>query len=259
MSLLRHPTPDPITDFFEFTKSAATQRSQDDLAHWQYWKEQGKQPEHLVPLLKSFAPVIAQAVRTYRAPTVQPAAFHAAATKQAIEAFESYDPNRGAALATHVIGRMKKLQRENNKLQNKAYIPEGKASQIGKIQRAQSTLREDLERDPTAQEIAQHMGRPVKQITSVLGAMKKDIVASQFENDPTKVLGSREAEVLDLLPLSLTQEQNEVFDHLFGKNGKRQISATNEIASTLGKNPSQVSRIRTAILNQLQEHMRRSY
>ena len=49
------------------------------------------------------------------------------------------------------------------------------------------------------------------------------------------------------------------FDHLFGKNGKRHITATNEIASELGKNPSQVSRIRTAILNQFQDHMRRSF
>jgi DNA-directed RNA polymerase specialized sigma subunit len=152
---------------------------------------------------------------------------------------------------------MKKLQRENNKLQNKAYIPEGKASQIGKIQRAQSFLRDDLEREPTTLEIAKHMGKPAKQIQGVLSSMKKDIVASQFESDPTKILGGREQEVLDLLPFSLTPEQNEVFDHLFGKNGKRHITATNEIATALGKNPSQVSRIRTAILNQFQEHMRR--
>jgi DNA-directed RNA polymerase specialized sigma subunit len=190
---------------------------------------------------------------------VQQSAFEAAATKQAIEAFESYDPNRGAALATHVIGRMRKLQRENNKLQNKAYIPEGKASQIGKIQRAQSFLRDDLEREPTPLEIAKQMGRPVKAIQGVLGSMKKDIVASQFESDPTKVLSSREQEVLDLLPYSLTPEQTEVFDHLFGRNGKAHITATNEIAAKLGKNPSQVSRIRTAILSQFQDHMRRSY
>lgn len=249
----------PIDDFFaSLEKNAATERSQKDLAYWQYWNENGRQPEHLEPLLKSFKPVIAQAVNTYRAPTVQKSAFEAAATKQAIEAFASYDPNRGAALATHVIGRMKKLQRENNKLQNKAYIPEGKAAWIGKIQRAQSTLRDDFEREPTALEIAKHMGRPVKQIQSVLGSMKKDIVASQFESDPTKIPTAREQEVLDLLPFSLTSEQKEVFDHLFGQNGKRRITATNEIASALGKNPSQVSRIRTAILNLFQEHMKSS-
>lgn len=249
----------PVDDFFGHKKTAAGQRSQDDLERWQHWNEHGRKPEHLEPLLKSFKPVITQAVNTYRAPTVQRSAFEAAATKQAIEAFESYDPNRGAALATHVIGRMKKLQRENNKLQNKAYIPEGKASQIGKIQRATSQLRDDLEREPTALEIAKHMGRPVKAIQGVLGAMKKDIVASQFESDPTKIPTAREQEVLDLLPYSLSAEQKEVFDHLFGKNGKRHITATNEIASELGKNPSQVSRIRTAILNQFQDHMRRSF
>lgn len=249
----------PIEELFAHKKVAASQRSQDDLERWQHWNTNGRKPEHLEPLLKSFKPVIRQAVNTYRAPTVQPAAFEAAATKQAIEAFESYDPNRGAALATHVIGRMKKLQRENNKLQNKAYIPEGKASQIGKIQRAQSFLRDDLEREPTAIEIAQHMGRPVKAVQGVLGAMKKDIVASQFESDPTKIPTQREQEVLDLLPFSLTHEQNEVFDHLFGKNGKPQVTATNEIAAKLGRNPSQISRIRTAILTQFQDHMRRSF
>lgn len=249
----------PIDDFFEHRKTAASQRAQDDLDRWHHWNTNGRQPEHLEPLLRSFKPVITQAVNTYRAPTVQKSAFEAAATKQAIEAFQSYDPNRGAALATHVIGRMKKLQRENNKLQNKAYIPEGKASQIGKIQRAQSFLRDDLEREPTALEIAKHMGRPVKQIQGVLGAMKKDIVASQFESDPTKLPTAREQEVIDLLPYSLTEEQKEVFDHLFGHNGKKKIRETNEIAAALGKNPSQVSRIRTAILGKFQEHMKRTY
>lgn len=249
----------PVDEFFEHVKIAASQRSQDDFARWTHWNENGRQPVHLEPLLKSFKPVIAQAVNTYRAPTVQKSAFEAAATKQAIEAFESYNPNRGAALATHVIGRMKKLQRENNKLQNKAYIPEGKASQIGKIQRAQSFLRDDLEREPTMQEVASHMGRPLKAVAGVLGSMKKDIIASQFESDPTKIVSAREAEVLDLLPYALSQEQNEVFDHLFGRNGKKQVTATNEIASALGKNPSQVSRIRSSILSQYQEHMKRSF
>ena len=248
----------PIDDFFDHKKTAASQRSQDDFKQWQYWDANGRKPEHLEPLLKSFKPVITQAVNMYRAPTVQKSAFEAAAAKQAIEAFHSYDPNRGAALATHVIGRMKKLQRENNKLQNKAYIPEGKASQIGKIQRTQSFLRDDLEREPTMLEIAKQMGRPVKAIQGVLGAMKKDIVASQFESDPTKIPTAREQEVLDLLPYSLTSEQKEVFDHLFGQGGKQRITATNEIATALGKNPSQVSRVRTSILNLFQEHMKRS-
>jgi DNA-directed RNA polymerase specialized sigma subunit len=249
----------PIDDFFGHRKSAASQRAEADLDRWHNWNNNGRQPGHLEPLLKSFKPVITQAVNTYRAPTVQKSAFEAAATKQAIEAFETYNPNAGAALATWVIGRMKKLQRENNKLQNKAYIPEGKAGQIGKIQRAQSFLREDLEREPTVQEIAKQMGRPVKQIQGVLGAMKKDIVASQFENDPTKIPTAREQEVLDLLPYSLTHEQKEVFDHLYGLNGKRRILETNEIAAALGKNPSQVSRIRTSILTQFQDHMKRSF
>lgn len=247
----------PIEEFFHHRKTATAQRAQDDLDRWQFWNNNGRQPEHLQPLLKSFKPVITLAVNTYRAPTVQKAAFEAAATIQAIRAFESYDPNRGAALATHVIGHMKKLHRENNKLQNKAYIPEGKSSLIGKIQRAQGTLRDDLEREATDEEVARHMGRSVKQIKGVLTSMKKDIVASQFESDPTRVPAAREQEVLDLLPYSLTPEQNEVFNHLFGKNGKRQITTTNEIAAALGKNPSQISRLRTAILGKFQEHMKR--
>lgn len=247
----------PIEDFFHHRKTAATQRAQDDLERWQFWNDNGRKPEHMEPLLKSFRPVIAQAVNTYRAPTVQKSAFEAAATIQAIQAFQSYDPNRGAALATHVIGRMKKLQRENNKLQNKAYIPEGKASLIGKIQRAQGTLREDLEHEPTIEEVARHMGRPTKQIQGVLSSMKKDIVASQFESDPTRVPAAREQEVIEMLPYGLTPEQNQVYDHLFGKNGKRQLTTTNEIAAALGKNPSQISRLRTAILGKFQEHMKR--
>jgi DNA-directed RNA polymerase specialized sigma subunit len=248
----------PLEELDEYDKTATTERSQNDFNKWNTWMQGGQKPEHLEPLLAAFKPVITQAVNTYRAPTVQKSAFEAAAIKHAIEAFKTYDPNRGAALATHVIGRMKKLQRENNKVHNKAYIPEGKAQLIGPIQRATTALREDLEREPEAHEIARHLGVPVKRVQSVIGSMKKDIMASQFESDPTKIISGRDQEVLDLLPYSLKSEEKEVFDYLFGRNGKPRLDKTNDIARALGKNPSQISRFRTSILDQYNEHMKRS-
>lgn len=101
----------PIEEFFHHRKTATAQRAQDDLDRWQFWNNNGCKPEHMQPLLKSFKPVITLAVNTYRAPTVQKAAFEAAATIQAIQAFESYDPNRGAtAMATYHLPHHKPKQ-----------------------------------------------------------------------------------------------------------------------------------------------------
>lgn len=248
----------PISKFFENKKLAASQRAERDLEYWHHWNNNGRKPEHLEPLLQSFKPVIAQAVNKYRAPTVSKSAFAAEATKLVIKAFSDYDPNR-AALATFVIGHMPKLQREGNRVQNKAYIPEGKASLIGHIQRAQSQLRGDLDREPTIAEVAQHLGKTEHQVHSVLGAMKKDIVASQFDTDPTKTLPARMQEILDFLPESLKPDERQVFEYIYGQNGKPKITETNGIALAVGKNPSQVSRIRTAISAKIDENMKRHF
>lgn len=243
----------PVESFLTTKQAALQQKREQELHQLHLWKQTGK-PEHLEPLLKSYEPLVAQKLRQFKAPAVNESAFRAELQKHLIGAFESYDPSRGAVLSTHVENRLKKAQRYNNKYQNIGYIPEGQSQHIGRINKAQDELTDQFGRPPTHDEIADHIGQPVKMVAKVLKAQRRDIPASTFENDPTEIAMHRDQEVLSLLPYNLSADEKQVFNHIFGQNGFRQISSTNDIAKALGKSPSQVSRLKTSILKKYDQY-----
>lgn len=243
----------PVEEFLKEKNAALQQKRDQELQHLNTWR-QTQDPAHLEPLLKSYEPVVAMKMRQYKAPALNEAAFRAELQKHLIGAFQSFDPSRGAQLSTHVENRLRKVQRFNNRFQNMAYIPEGQAQHIGRINKAKDELAEQFGRDPTHDEIADHIGMPVKQVSKVIGSQRRDIPASTFESDPTEIAMHRDQEVLDLLPYNLSKDETQVFNHIFGQNGARQIGSTNDIAKTLGKSPSQVSRLRTSILKKYQQY-----
>ena len=243
----------PVESFLQ-TKEAAVQKKRDwEHNQLQLWK-QTQDPEHLQPLIQSYAPVINNKVRQFKAPSVNEAAFKAELTRHLIGAFESFDPSRGAQLATHVENRLRKAQRYNAKYQNVAYIPEGQSSHIGKINRATNELTEQFGRPPTHNEIADHLSMSPKLVSKVIGSQRRDVRASSFENDPTEIAMHRDQEVLDLLEYNLTPDEKAVFSHIFGKNGAQKTDSTNVIAQRLNKSPSQISRLRTSLLEKYRKY-----
>lgn len=243
----------PIDDLL-LTKEAELQKKrQQELQHLDTWR-QSKKPEHLEPLLKAFEPVVANKMRLLKAPAVPEAAFRAELQKQLINAFETYNPNRGAQLSTWVESNLRRAQRYNTRFQNAAYIPEGQARHIGPIQKAQDELREQFGRDPTHDELGDHLGMPPKRVAKIISAQRRDIPASSFETDPTELALQRDHEVLDLLPFNLTHDEREVFNHLYGREGRPQMQSTNELAKKLGKSAPQISRIRTSILQKYNQY-----
>lgn len=245
--------PTPVDAFLQTKEAALEQKRQWEAGQLQLWK-QTKDPQHLEPLIKSYEPVIAQKVRQYKAPSVNEAAFRGVLTTHLIHAFESFDASRGAQLSTHVENRLKKAQRFNTRHQNFAYIPEAQASHIGKINRATNELAEQFGRDPTHLEVADHLGLAPKLVSKIINAQRKDVRASSFESDPTEVEMHRDQEVLDLLPYNLTPEENSVFNHIFGRNGVARTDSTNVIAQKMNKSPSQISRLRTSILQKYKKY-----
>lgn len=237
----------PVDEFLREKNAALTAKRENELSMLNTWRKT-KQPEHLEPLIKAYEPLVGQKLRAFKAPSVNEEAMRAELQKHLIGAFESYDPSRGALLSTHVENRLRKAQRYNNRFQNFAYIPEGQARYIGGIKRTQDELSEQFGRPPTHDEIADHMGISPKQVNKVLSSQRRDVPASSFASDPTEIAMHRDQEVLSLLPYNLNDEEKKVFNHIFGQEGARKISSTNDIAKALGKTPSQVSRLRTSIL-----------
>lgn len=240
------PGKNPIDEYQDAVLEKRAERDQHHLQLWQTWK-QDPTPNNLQPLLKQFDRTFGAAVKTIKAPNVNEAAFRGVLAKNAISAFESYDPNRGASLTTHVTNYIQKAKRFNTKAQNMAYIPEDKVKYIGKIDAARDELRDDLGRDPTHQEIGSRVGISGKLVKEIQGLRRADIRASSFQSDPVGHVGSRDREVISLLKTELKGDDLTVYNYLYGQNGMPKIESTGDIAKRMGKSPSQISRIKNHI------------
>jgi DNA-directed RNA polymerase specialized sigma subunit len=246
--------PNPVDEYMGAKEAHNEDRKAVDLHHWETWRQGGRQPEHLEPLFQRFQPLINQAVSQWRAPAIPKSVFEAEVKEHMIKAFSNYDPDK-AALSTHVTNSIMRAHRYNDKHQNMAYIPKGQTQHIGAIQRVQNQLNEQLGRDPSREEIADALQMRPKQVGRIMTSMRRDVSSSKFDFDPTPRSVARETEVLDIIEPSLTHEEKRVFNHLYGRNDAETIRSTSAIARKLGKNPSQISRIRTSILKKVEDGM----
>lgn len=256
--------PDPLDEALKERDKVAAQKTADDLKAWETWKR-NPTPENMDVLVNRFKPVLEAKSRMWRGPKTNKPAMYTNLLINAGEAFETYDPNKGAALRTHLENKLRPSHRFNIQHQNYGYMPEEQVRNISKVDQAKDVLREELGRDPTPFEIANKANQQFgltgrkklteKRVNRIIEGQRKDIVGSSFESDPTPFAINREREVAGLLRPELDNDQQQVFDYLYGKNGKPQVTSTTQLAKLLGKSPSQISRLRTGILKKFEEHI----
>jgi len=252
-------TIDPVEDYFEEKEKSAAARNTEDLQVYGKWKTKPTK-RNLGSLLKRFEPEINKRVNMWKARAVPTAAFKADLTKNAITAFENYDPTRGAALRTHVNNMMRRSQRFNAKYQNVAFIPEEKTALISPINKAKDHLHDELGKAPGHADIARWLNdRPnllpkrvqgritPKLVRTVEKYQIKDIPGGKFESDPSAKTISFERETLSLLRTALKGDEKTVYDYMFGQQGKPKVTSTGQIAKRMGKSPSQISRLKKRV------------
>ena len=251
----------PLDAYLKTKTAARTQRAQNEHALWEKWKASGEHPDHLQPLLEAYDPNLSYKAKQWKAPTVPASAFKLELQSHLIKAFKTYDPTKGAALNTHVEIRLQKAKRYNGKNQNMAYIPEGQTKEISKITQAHDHLSEELGRAPTPTEIADYSGLKPKQVETIQRAMRRDIPGSMFESDPqeTQRRGSYEEQQIHVVANTLPQmfpnkpEMHTLFNHIFGTNDHEKITSTGALAKQMGKNQSQIARMKTQLGTHLQK------
>jgi len=250
--------PNPVQSFQDFRTQQSVARQNREIQLWQQWKQapEKEKVKYLEPLLNVYEPTFQKKVNDWSrgAAAIQPVAFKAELEKHFIGALNTYNPDK-AALSTHVEMRLQKAKRHVIQHQNLAYIPEGQVAHIGKLRNAQMQLQEDLGRMPTPDELGDHLGMPAKRVNTILQSLKKDVPSSKFESDPTASHVGREREVLSLLQYSLPPDEKELFEYLYGQNGKPQIQSTNELAKRLNKSAPQISRIKTSIIKKYKSYL----
>ena len=228
-----------------------------EMEMWHAWKKAGEHPDKLVPLLSSLQPIIQHHVNIYAGHVPIPtAAIEAEVTKHVIKGLHTYDPDRGAQLSTWLHSQARGVRRFVTANQNLARIPEERSYRIGDYDRAYSHLSEQLDRAPTAHEIADNMKVPVKQVQKLANERHKNLIASLASSeDPFIEETPRSREVLRLIEYELTPTELQVFEHLTGRNGKNKTKSTSEIARRLGWNDSKVSQVKDAISKKIHPYL----
>ena len=173
-----------------------------DLEFFQRWKQTGSK-EDLGKLVGQFEPLMFKQVKRLQG-SVPPAALSAEAKKQTIIALQTYDPDKGAALSTHIYNRLNKLKRINSKYQNAVRLPENQHFTYSEFNNSLERLTENLNRDPTDNELASDLGWAKKEVKRLRERLYKDLyesgtdVASTYTKfDQTHILKSLVEENLD--------------------------------------------------------------
>jgi DNA-directed RNA polymerase specialized sigma subunit len=192
-----------------------------DIAVWREWK--GNQTENnMQKVLDRMNPVVQGEVNRWSGTLARPL-LELEAKRLASEAIKSYSPGRGAALATHVTNRLRKLSRISYTHQNVARIPEYQTMQFHTYQSAKSDLEDKLGREPSGAELSQQLGWSRPYLSRFQTSLRTEFLESG-EPPPIFDKPSDDARVIDFIYNDLPPQQQTIFQHTTGYMGSPVLS-----------------------------------
>lgn len=224
-----------------------TGRAQQDYEYWKTWKS-SPSPDNLRPLLDSLEADIDRKVREFQLAPVPPAAVRGAANAAVVRALNTFNPNKGATVRTHVNWHLKKVRAFVAKHQNVGRIPEHRVYKITEFKNAKDELTQKIGHEPDAATLASDLGWSTAEVGRMERELRKDLVASRsLEVDLLPEMDSaRDREVLRYIYHELSPDERLVFEYSIGANGKPKLSA-GKIAEKMKISQPKVSRIRRKI------------
>ncbi len=217
-------------------------------------------------LMKSLEPAIVSAANTYRAAPLPTQTMLLEAKRLAGQAAKDWDHKSGMSLASYV-GTMvrQRLYRWVTQHQNVARMPEAQVGQIGHFQLAINDLSSRLGREPTTDEVADHMAIHPRFVSRLRRALRSDLIASNTmdaEGDEGSVADSIEDIPHDpdyeramLGYYSLTAQEKQVFDYSLGAHGQKKMKP-GEIATTMKLSPARISALKESVGNKIRPYLR---
>lgn len=228
----------------------------EDLELWKKYK-QNPSIENRSALLKRFDGVIQGQVNKWAGP-VSRDVLVSKAKLLAIEGFNSYNPNAGTALATHITNCLLPLSRTVYTYQNTARMPENITLKLNTYNTAVSEFKTLNGREPTTDELHNELGWSAPELQRISSYNRRDLVESgaevsgrffeQDEDDSDVILGGL---YFELLP-----EEKVLFEHITGYNNAPVLSNT-ELSNKLGINIAQLSYKKKLLKQKIEAFMSR--
>jgi len=195
---------------------------QTDLELWKTWK-QTQSPNDLNKLLDNLKPLIYRETSKWQS-AMPPASLESKGRLLTVEALRTYSPDRGAAVGTHVASRLRKLSRSVYPYLNVARLPENVQLKYNAFNIAQMNLNEELGREPTVEELADHLMWNIKTVAN----FQRNFGRSEFVESAglAQDSSSTESLLVDFFYRDLTPTDKLLFESITGYGGKPVLSNT---------------------------------
>ena len=170
----------------------------------------------------------------------------------AIKSFDTFDPNRGVALSTHVVNNLAPLSRLIYTYSNTARVPENIALKINTFNQAVDHLTTLYGRQPNTEELHSFTGFGAQDINKLRTMGGKDLIesggniSSSFYSDKEDT----DSASIDALYFSLSPDEKILFECTTGYGG-HQVLNNAEIIDKLHMSQAQVSYKKTQLATKL--------
>lgn len=207
------------------------------------WKRTGDK-KHLGILMNQLMPIIYTEVKRASG-SLPTSALSAEAKKWTIKAIQSYDPSKGTAISTHVGNYLPKIRRMNYKFQNAVRLPENMQLKFHEFNHAQAMLTDELNRDPTDDELSKKLGWSKPQTVKFKNSLYSDLIESNSERPGEFTQFNEQALLMEHLMSQLDSEEKYILDNI------KLVSST-ELAKKLGINLNRLNYLKSKLKDKIQ-------
>jgi len=209
----------------QLVTSVAQGRGERDRVLWEQWKR-NPTDTNASALLQQVNPLIQREAIKWAGTLARPL-LETEGKRLAMLAFQSYDPNRGTALGTHVVNQLQKMSRLSYANQNVARLPENKMLQFHAYHLGHAELQDTFGRPPTTDEMADRLGWSTRQIELFRKQTgHQELLESGGTENVTKSLAMADDadHLVDFIHHDLPPQQKTIFEHLTGYRGAEQLN-----------------------------------
>jgi DNA-directed RNA polymerase specialized sigma subunit len=219
------------------------------------WRER-QTPDSMAAALEAADPVINNAITSYAGGNKT---LRTQAKKLAARGIQTYDPERGAQLHSHLMNQLQPLRRLHQQRSNVIHVPERVQVDLFKLRQAQQGFFDRFGREAADTELAEHLGLPQSRIRHLRKFMKQERAESSMqsisdEGEEPFYPGSSSAKPEDIWTEYVHHDASPIDQKILewktGFNGK-EILSTQDIARKLRISPSAVSQRATRMAQQL--------